>query len=296
MRFSSLVNKEYIVTGDRFQTVMEAVEHLVGLFVKKERLPETPERILEIIKDREKLGGTVLPPGVAIPHGRLEGFEDVLIGMWIPETPLQTEQDSVKVLFCFLTSKSGSALYLPVLSSVGMHFNNSEFLDSLMGMSVDSVFEHLQTIQVKKDVTVADIMTTDVPVCRKEMSLAQLADLFYEKKVSYLPVVNEKSEQIGEVTISDLLSRGVPDYVKRLGDISFMRALEPFEALLREEDDILVEEIMRAPSRKIEAHASIIEAVLMFTTRQIRHIPVVEGKHVIGMLSTFTILEKVLRA
>jgi PTS system nitrogen regulatory IIA component len=109
-------------------------------------------------------------------------------------------------------------------------------------------------------------------------------------------VVDENNVQIGEVTIKDLFSKGIPDYVKRLGDVSFLKTLEPFEALLREEDRILVQEIMRPPSRKIAKGGSIIEAVMMITTKGVRHIPVIEDKKLVGMVSETDILKKVLRA
>jgi len=296
MKLSSLIQKEYILTGDKFNTVMDAVDALIELFSKKEKLPVSPEEIKKIVLEREALGGTVLPPGIAIPHGRLDNYEDILIGMWIPSKTLETEQGEVKVLMFFLTSKAGSSLYLPVLSSLGKYFGTAEMLDSMLGKSPSQIHELLNNMQIKKEVTIEDIMTLDPVSCTKQTTLAQLSDLFFIKNLSYIPVVDENNVQIGEVTIKDLFSRGIPDYVKRLGNVSFLKTLEPFEALLREEDRILVEEIMRPPSRKISKEASIIEAVMMITTKGVRHIPVIEKNKIIGMVSETDILKKVIRA
>ncbi len=296
MKLGSLIQKEYIITGDRFSSVVEAVDGLIELFVKREKFPVSSERIREIVQEREALGGTVLPPGIAIPHGRLENYEDILIGMWVPSKTLETEQGEVKVLIFFLTSKAGSSLYLPVLSSLGTYFNDGEFLDSLMGETPQKIHDVLNTMEIKKEVTVGDILEEDFVTCRRNNTLAQLADLFYQRKVSFIPVVDDEGRQIGEVTIKDLLSKGVPDYAKRLGNVSFLRTLEPFEALLREEDRILVEEIMRPPTRKISRDASIIEAVMLIISKGVRHIPVVDGDKVVGMLNESSILKKVIRA
>lgn len=296
MKLGSLIQKEYIITGDRFSTPMEAVGALIELFGKREKFPVSSRRILEIVQEREALGGTLLPPGIAIPHGRLENYEDILIGMWVPSRPLETEQGELKILIFFLTSKAGSSLYLPVLSSLGTYFNDGEFLDSLMGKSPAEIHEILKGMEIRKEVTVGDILEDEFVTCRKDDTLAQLADLFYRKKVSFIPVVDDEGRQIGEVTIKDLLSKGVPDYAKRLGNVSFMRTLEPFEALLREEDRIPVEDIMRPPTRKISRDASIIEAVMLIITKGVRHIPVVDGDKVVGMLNESSILKKVIRA
>lgn len=296
MKLGSLVGKEFIITGDLFSSVLEAADSLVDLINKKIKLPVDSSEVKTIIREREALGGTVLPPGVAIPHGRVEGFQDILMGIWVPHTPLETDQGEVKILFTFLTSKVGSPLYLPVLSCIGKYFSEADFLDSLMGKSAIEIHDQLNTMQLKKEVTIEDIMTTDPVSCNENMSLAQLSDLFYQKKLSFLPVVNDKNQQVGEVTIKDLLSHGIPDYVKRLGNIKFMKTLEPFEAMLREEDRILIKEIMRPVSRGISKEASILEAVILITTKGFRHIPVIENKQLIGMVSETDILQKVIRA
>ncbi|WP_168203304.1 CBS domain-containing protein [Oceanispirochaeta crateris] len=296
MKLGSLIQKEYILTGDKYSSVMEAVDALIEIFAKNEKFPVSMEKIQEIVLERERLGGTVIPPGIAIPHGRIDGYEDILIGMWIPSKTLETDQGDVKVLMFFLTSKAGSSLYLPMLSSLGKYFGKEEFLDSLLGLSAQQIHDLLNTMDIKKEITIEDIMTVNPVSISKQTTLAQLADLFYQKNLSYIPVVDENNVQIGEVTIKDLFSRGIPDYVKRLGYVSFLKTLEPFEALLREEDRILVQEIMRPPSRKISKEASIIEAVMMITTKDVRHIPVIEDKKLVGMVCETDILKKVLRA
>jgi nitrogen PTS system EIIA component len=296
MKLGSLVRKDFIITGDHYNSVPEAVDSLIDLFNKKTKLPVPAEEVKKIFREREALGGTVLPPGVGIPHGRIEGFQDILMGIWVPATTLETDQGPLKILFFFLTSKAGSPLYLPVLSCIGKYFSNDEYLDSLLGKSSGEIHEAFNTMQLKKEITIEDIMTTDPISCTENMSIAQLADLFYQKNLSYLPVVNDKMEQVGEVTIKDLLSRGVPDYVKRLGNVNFLKTLEPFEALLRDEDHILIKEIMRPSNRKISRGASILEAVIQITTKGYRHIPVIEDKKLVGMISETDILKKVIRS
>ena len=295
MKLGSLISKEFIITGSSCKSVIEAVEALTRHFEKQVKLPCSIDEVKKVVLEREQLGGTVLPPGIAIPHGRLEGFEDILAGIWVPENPLYTDSGDIKILFFFITSKSGSPLYLPVLSCIGQYFNSEEFLDSLMGKSPAQIHDILNTMELKKEITVEDIMTPDPICCTQDMSLAQLADLLYQKKLSYLPVVDDAGNQIGEVTIKDLLSKGVPDYVKRLGNVSFMRSLEPFEALLRDEDRIKIKEIMRPSNRGISKGSSILEAVILMTTKGYRHIPVVDNKKLVGMISETDILQKVIR-
>ncbi len=295
MKLGSLIQKEFIICGDNYKNTMEAVDDLLKLFDRKKVLPASIDEVKKVILEREALGGTVLGKGLAIPHGRMEGFHDILIGVWVPDTPLKIEQGLVKILFCFLTSKEGSPLYLPVIAALGHNFCKDEDLDELLGCSVSEVHEKLNTIEFKKEVTVDDLMTPE-PLCiHPENTLRELADMFYQKHRSYLPVVDAQGKLIGDVTVNDLISRGIPDYVKRLGNIQFTKTLEPFEQLLKEEDNILVKEIMRKPDTSISRDASIIELVTLIITTGFRHIPVMDNGILVGVISETDILEKVIR-
>ncbi len=295
MKLGSLIHKDFIICGDNYNSPMEAVDDLLKLFDKKKVLPAPIDEVRDVILKREALGGTLLGKGLAIPHGRMEGFHDILIGVWVPDTPLKTEQGLLKILFCFLTSKEGSPLYLPVIAALGHNFSKDCDLDALMGCSASEVHEKLNAIEFKKEITVEDLMTTEPVFIHPENTLRELADMFYQKQLSYLPVVDDSGKLIGDVTVNDLISHGIPDYVKRLGNIQFTKTLEPFEKLLKEEENIRVKEIMRKPDTSISRDASMIEVVILIITKGFRHIPVMDGDVLVGVISETDILEKVIR-
>ena len=296
MKFGSLVDKECILIGNGFKSIDEAIDGLIELFFRRKKLPMNPEEVSRIVRNREQLGGTVLPSGLAIPHGRIEGFHDLLIGIWIPESPLETDHGTVRFLVFSLTSKSGTALYLPMLAALAKFSQNEEAMEHFLSVR-DKHEAHriLDDIILKQEITVEDIMTREPVTCKPEATVAELADIFYQKNLSYLPVVDEKGLQVGEVTIKDLISRGIPDYVRRLANTRFLKTLEPFEALLKEEDKIQVKEIMRKPSRKVSPDASIIEAATLMTNHGFRHLPILKNGKVVGIISETDILKKVIR-
>lgn len=295
MKLGSIVNKDFILTGDSYNSVLDCVDELIELFNRKKILKVSSETAREKVLDREKLGGTVLPNGLAIPHGRVEGINDLLVGVWIPNNPLKTDEGEVRILFFFITSVAGSPLYLPVLSAIAKNCVEPEVLDKLSNSSRDEIHDYFNTVSIKTEITIEDIMVEKPITCTKETTLAELNDIFYKNGLSYIPVVDNKNKQIGEVTIRDVLNRGVPDYIKRIGNIKFLKTLEPFEALLRQEDIILVKDIMRKSNRNISKNSSIIEAVVMMTEKGFKHLPVVDNNEVIGMISEVDILNKVLR-
>jgi len=295
MKLGSFINKKAILVGDDFTSVLEAVDSLIDIFEKMDLLPISADNVKKKIREREELGSTILPTGVAIPHARVEGFQDLLIGVWIPKAPLVTEQGTVSIVFFFLTSLVGSLNYLPVLASIAKSCTSDNFPNNLHGSGINEIIQYFNSMVIRKELTVEDIMTSDPVTCTKETTLGELADIFYSKGLSYLPVVDEKNRQIGEVTIKDVLSQGVPDYIKRLGNVRFLKTLEPFEALLRNENDIKVKDIMRPSKRGLPKDASIIEAVSIISSKGFRHIPIFDGKQLIGLVSETDILQKVLR-
>ncbi|MBN2657721.1 MAG: CBS domain-containing protein [Spirochaetales bacterium] len=295
MKLGSFIDKRAILVGDHFENYYDAVDALVDIFGKLDMLPLSTSEVKDKIRERESQGSTVLPTGVAIPHARIEGFQDLLIGVWVPEEPLKTKDGEIAILFFFLTSQVGSLNYLPILSSIAKSCSHDNFPYNLKGMNVHQIQDYFNSMVFRKELTVEDIMTPDPVTCGKETTLEELLDLFYDKGLSYIPVVDDKHHQIGEVTIKDVLSEGVPDYIKRLGNVRFLKTLEPFEALLRNEKNILVKEIMRPCNRGLPKEASIIEAVSTISSKGYRHLPIFNGKELVGLVSETDILQKVLR-
>ncbi|OQY38651.1 MAG: hypothetical protein B6229_05490 [Spirochaetaceae bacterium 4572_7] len=295
MKLGSLIDSDFIITGKEFGSVVDAVNSLIELFDKKKILTASTDIVKTKTLDREKLGGTLLPPGIAMPHARVEGVDDLIIGVWVPPKPLETDDGIVKILFFFLTSIAGSSLYLPMLSSIAKSCMDDKFFNKLISSNKDEVHKLLNSVILKQEVTVEDIMTPNPLTCSKDTSLSDLADLFYQKGLSYLPVVDKNMKQIGEVTIKDILNRGVPDYIRRMGSVKFLKNLESFEALLRDEDKIFIKDIMRKPTRSISKDASVIEAVVLITGKGHRHLPVLDHGKLVGLLSETDILKKVIR-
>jgi len=295
MRLGSFIDKRAILVGDNFNHYFDAVDALIDIFGKLDLLPRSTEEVKEKVRERESQGSTVLPTGVAIPHARIEGFKDLLIGVWVPSKPLETENGTIAVLFFFLTSQVGSLNYLPILSSIAQSCSKDKFPYNLSGMSTSQIQDYLNSMVFRKELTVEDIMTPDPVTCGEDTTLEELLDIFREKGLSYIPVVDNRNRQIGEVTIKDVLSEGVPDYIKRLGNVRFLKTLEPFEALLRNEKSILVKDIMRPSKRGLPKEASIIEAVTIISSKGYRHLPIFDGKELIGLVSETDILQKVLR-
>ncbi|MBW6513150.1 MAG: PTS sugar transporter subunit IIA [Candidatus Syntrophosphaera sp.] len=255
--------------------------------------------LLPAIADREKESSMAYPSGIAIPHVRIEGLEDTIIGITFLQNPIDYEGVEVNWVALIFTDKSSSKLYLNVVSALLKLSLDSEAMTQLRSQSDGyGVVNYLRksNIEVGKDICIADIMVVD-PICvSPDAPLSVLDSLMNEHKISMIPVVNDHKHYLGEVNILDVLKVGVPHYVMMIDDLAFLRSYEPLESLFEQEDRILVREVMRRDAKTLSPGASIIEAVYYMIQKRQRYFCVVEGKTLVGVLTAMDVFRKVIKA
>ncbi len=299
MKLSSLLKPDYIKINKDVRTKGDAIKEILKNFRETYDFTVDNAYLLNAVEEREKLGGTTFPTGIAIPHARLDNFDDILIGILIPQNPIKDENIDIKMVVLILTSKTVSTVYLNALAALIKVSRDKDAFSKIAaaanGQELVNIVDKLD-ITVKKEMTVADIMSEEVFSVTPKTTIKELADIFYVNKTVYVPVADEKGEFIGEVNLMILIEEGIPDYATQLGNLNFLKTFEPLERLFRKEDEITVGQIMKKPSIVFTRETSIVEAALEFTKTQRRHIPVVEGKKVIGVLALVDFLNKILRS
>ncbi|MFQ3621288.1 MAG: PTS sugar transporter subunit IIA [Spirochaetales bacterium] len=299
MKLVSLLSEDTICFGKSFSSIEQVIQEMVRLLYRMHRISLPLDRVERAVKERQALGGTAFPTGIAVPHARLENFADLLIAVCVPQTPLSCEGQEVRMVVLMLTSKTETTLYLNALASFLKVSENRPLFEKLCASGNPTIFFRLlkeAEVEVKKELTIQSIMAASFPYLIKTDTVKRAADLFYQHSTSYLPVLEEDGSLIGELTVIDLFRLGLPDYVFKLGNLKFLKTLEPFEELLRKEEVLRVREVMKKPSLYLEKDSSVVEAVYKFVSSNRRHLPELEGKKVIGILSYMHILHKVLRA
>ncbi len=299
MKLASLLNPRLISVRKSYGSRTEMIEGLIAEIYRAENPPVGIEETRKAIFDREALGGTRFPTGIAIPHARFDGYEDLLIAVAVPSSPVPDSPVPIRMMVLMLTSKTGTTLYLNTLGAFLKISQNEQLYRRLCDApSGSDLIETLRTenIEVKKELTVEDVMSTTFPSLTVENSVKDAADLFYKNRTSYLPVVDGRGVLLGELTVLDLFRIGMPDYASKIGSLKFLKSFEPFDTLLRDESTILLGTVMKKPSITIEEDAPVVEAILKFTQSNRRHIPVVKEGRIIGVVNYMDILQKVLRA
>ncbi len=261
--------------------------------------PKCGQPMLDAILEREQEAPMAYPTGIAIPHIRLEGLADTLIGMTFLQTPLDYQGIKVHWVVLIFTDRSSSKVYLNIVSALLKLSRDEMAMRHLLslrdGHGVIHWLRH-EKIEVGSDLTVADFMVPN-PVCvRPDFTLSEVDSLINEHRISILPVIDEEGRYMGEINILDILKVGVPDYLMRIGDLKFLKSYEPLENLFMKENDIHAGEIMSKDRKVLEPDDSIVEAVYHMIKDGRRYFCVVENGRLLGVVTAMDIFRQVIKA
>lgn len=130
-----------------------------------------------------------------------------------------------------------------------------------------------------------DLMSMDSTVLRGEDSLGTAANLFINKKVSGVPVVDNNDNVIGFISERDILSRLLPRIFQQDEyDIINLSNLKPIIERLSPLKDILVKECMTEPVASISGDTLEFDIYEMMLKNKIKRVPVLMNKKLIGIV------------
>jgi nitrogen PTS system EIIA component len=299
MYLFDLLNPKAIIHESRILAKEQVYQMLVERICKHYKLPIDKDALLNMVLERDELSSTAYPTGISIPHIRMEDFDDTVVGMAFLQNPLDYDGTKVHWVCLVITDKSSSNLYLNLVAALLKISKDAELVAALMdtdGFGVVQKIKHLE-ILLKKEITIADVMITDVISIPPEVLLSELSDILCSSRLSYIPVTDEAGHYLGEVNILHLLKVGVPDYLMMLDDVSFLRSYEPLEHLFEQQDLLRVGEIMHNSDVYLKPQASIPEAVFEMIQHHKRFYSVVDDAGLlVGVITAMDIFRKVIKA
>ncbi len=297
MKLSSFLNPASIITGSTARDLNDAVMQTAERLIKTNNLSITPGQIKESVLKKEHL--PKIQKGIATLNYHPDNFDDFLIGVCIPNNPINPgTNEEIDIVVIIIASKSSARMTLNTKKLFSEIYENKPLLAKILNAKDPASF--IETIKasditIKKDLSVADIMVKNIISAKPDTSLKELIDICHKNKISFVPVIDESGVLVGEITVREILKRGIPNYAEMIGNMKFLNSLEPFDDLLKNEENIKAKEIMKMPSLKVSPESSIIEVALEFSQNRRRHLTVVSNGKVVGVVSFMDILNKVLR-
>lgn len=299
MKLSSLLNPGLVLLGvpwtDKKAVITDLVDHIVEHFETGLSREEIEKAVLE----RESLGGTTFPSGIAIPHSRFERFDDIIIAIGVPAEPFRDSGVDVKMVVLILTASNKPALYLNCLGAFArLSQDPNRFPRLLAARSPREFIDVVEdaNILVKSTILVENVMNPNPIAIRPETPLREINDLLFKNKLSYLPVVIDHQVLVGEIRFLDILELGIPEYARELGNLSFVTSLESFENLIERESSIFARDFMKKPAHTLGPKSTLLEAAMALIKTHERQLAVVDSDRLVGVISYMDILNKIIRS
>lgn len=109
---------------DKKGTIEEMAAPLAGIANIK------PEKLVKILTDREQLGSTGIGSGIAIPHGKLQGLDKLLLGFGLSRAGIDfnsIDNQPAHIFFLLITPENASVTHLKMLAHISSICRNEFF-------------------------------------------------------------------------------------------------------------------------------------------------------------------------
>jgi PTS system nitrogen regulatory IIA component len=93
------------------------------------------DRLLDVLREREKLGSTGIGEGVAIPHGKLGGLPQLVASFGVSRSGVDFDAidgKSTHLFFALVAPENSAGVHLKALARISRLFKNSHFRQSIL--------------------------------------------------------------------------------------------------------------------------------------------------------------------
>ncbi|GAK49267.1 nitrogen regulatory IIA protein [Candidatus Moduliflexus flocculans] len=303
MKLSNYIDPKLIVVNmtattkeEAFTALIDHAAHLDAEFARQKPAIQTA------IFEREQSISTAMGNGVAMPHARVEGYDNVIVVAGVLKHSIECElaskeRGNVRLIFLIVVGKTKNKLMLQLMAGITKLTENRQLFDAICREASPEKIAALikdAKITFKATITAEDIMNTAIEPARLNNTLEEIARRLVAEDIMGLPVVDDSGKFLGEITERELIQYGMPKYTTMMGDLSFMTVGEPFEEYFKHESRVTVQELYRKNPMTIDKNASIMEISFIIVNKGNTRLYVVENGRYLGMVMRKDLIRKVL--
>ncbi|MBN1498535.1 MAG: PTS sugar transporter subunit IIA [Spirochaetes bacterium] len=299
IHFSSFFTPKDIICNVPYKDRDDVIKEILRTLAYNRGIGNVDE-VFNAVIEREEGFSTVLSDGVAMPHARLTGIKDIIVGIATSEKGIifTEENRPVNLVVLILTPKDKPSLYLQVLSSLSKALMEDSIVASISSLkSTEEVwkFFNRKNLNLPDYICAGDIMHPNPVFLTEHQTLKDAIDLFVNKNLQDLAVIDKDGDLIGVVTAFELLKVCLPDYILWMDDLSPIINFEPFSHILQNESSTWLAEIMSHDFAIVNEDAPAIMVAQEITKKNTRQAYVVRDKKLVGVITLQQFLNKVLR-
>jgi CBS domain-containing protein len=297
---ADLLDRRRVVVPLEARTLREATTRLARALSRSGAIADDA-RLTEILKN-EWPEDVVLVGGRAfLPHFRTNAAATLAVAIGVSPQPICRANDPnrcARVVVLIVAPTREASEYLRAMSAVARALSSNEVLEGLLAARTpDDVVAvaGLRDAPVPGDVTVHDLMTTDVLAVGPDTTLGEAARAMLGRGVRAVPVTGPDQEVLGLLTDGHLLKHLLPQTVQQLstGQVKSVkrRATRGSPAA---PPDVPVRDAMDRTVLCLAEDETIADVVALMLAKDVDRFPVTRDGALVGFLTRGDIVRKLL--
>jgi nitrogen PTS system EIIA component len=150
MKITEMLRREFVLEELKARSKQDVLVELGGALAKG-KTEVNPDAMLHVLLERERLGSTGIGDGIAIPHGKIPGLDQILISFGRSREGIEFEAmdgKPVHLFFLLMAPENSVGGHLKALARISRMLKDPSFRKNLLNAKKD---EDLFGIIAKKD-------------------------------------------------------------------------------------------------------------------------------------------------
>jgi mannitol/fructose-specific phosphotransferase system IIA component (Ntr-type) len=301
IQFSSLFSPAEVLCQTQEKERDKILLDLLESLARRRGIGDT-EDAYQAVLTRENEMPTIVAPGMAMPHARLDALEETVVAMatsreGVAYDPRQPDS-RVKLIVLTLAPKATPGAYLQAISCLATICRDPSTADVVASLPTAQqvwAFFDKGGLVLPDHLRARDMMDPVQGKLQEQDTLESAINLFVRHRLNELPVVDRNGDLIGVVSTYELLRTCLPDYLLWTDDLTPIMNFQPFAEVLRKESKACLAEIMTTDYATVADEAPAIEIVREITRQRTSRVYIVHDGKLLGVASLETLLNKILR-
>ena len=134
MKITDMLKREFVLEQLKAGNKRDALAELAGVFAQG-RIKVDYEAMLHVLLERERLGSTGIGDGIAIPHGKLPGLEEMVVSFGRSREGIAFEAmdgKPVHLFFLLMAPENSAGQHLKALAKISRMLKDANFRKRLL--------------------------------------------------------------------------------------------------------------------------------------------------------------------
>jgi len=134
MNLTEILKRDFILEELEARNQHEVLDELVRVFAMG-GVRFDPEAMLQVLLERERLGSTGIGDGIAIPHGKLQGLDEILLSFGRSSEGIDFDAmdgKPVHLFFLLMAPENSAGLHLKILAKISRMLKDPALRDNLL--------------------------------------------------------------------------------------------------------------------------------------------------------------------